>query len=374
MFENFSVPADLRPSDPRFGCGPSLIPLEHLQNLAATGASYMGTSHRKDGVKNVVREIQEGLRTYFSLPQGYEVILGNGGATMFWDMIGLGLVEKSSAHFTCGEFSEKWYKAHKLIPWITTKQISVDYGRGLEMHEEPGFDLLCTTLNETSTGVQNTQVPQLQNLKTLVAMDATSGAGQILTDIKNVDLYYFSPQKVFASEGGLYVAFLSPKAIERAERLGRDASRFVPESFKWQHAIQNGRGNQTYNTPALATLFLLNQQVKRLNQLGQSAVVAQAQRKAALLYNWAEAKPYLSPFVKDAAHRSTAVATIDVDEKFKVDDITKVLRQQGVAIDIDGYRKLGRNQLRIALFHNIRYDDLDKLTSVISLMIESSQT
>lgn len=374
MFEKFSVPADLRPSDPRFGCGPSLIPIEHLQNLAATGASFMGTSHRKDGVKNVVREIQEGLRTYFSLPQGYEVILGNGGATMFWDMIALGLVEKSSLHFTCGEFSEKWYKAHKLVPWITTKQVSVEYGRGIQMQEEAGFDLICTTLNETSTGVQNTHVPVLQNNNTLVAMDATSGAGQILTDIKNVDLYYFSPQKVFASEGGLYVAFMSPKAIERAERLGRDTSRFVPESFKWQHAIDNGRGHQTYNTPALATLFLLNQQVKRLNQLGQTAVVAQAQRKAALLYNWAESKSYLSPFVKEAAHRSTAVATIDVDEKYKVDDITKVLRQQGVAIDIDGYRKLGRNQLRIALFHNIRHDDLDKLTSIISLMIEGSAT
>lgn len=374
MFEKFSVPADLRPSDPRFGCGPSLIPLEHLQNLAATGASFMGTSHRKDTVKNVVREIQEGLRTYFGLPQGYEVILGNGGATMFWDMIALGLVEKSSLHYTCGEFSEKWYKAHKLVPWITAKQVSVEYGRGIEMKEEAGFDFICTTLNETSTGVQNTHVPVLQNNKTLVAMDATSGAGQILTDIKNVDLYYFSPQKVFASDGGLYVAFMSPKAIERAERLGRDTSRFVPESLKWQHAIDNGRGHQTYNTPALATLFLLNQQVKRLNQLGQEAVVSQAQRKANLLYKWAESKPYLSPFVKEAAHRSTAVATIDVDEKFKVDDITKVLRQQGVAIDIDGYRKLGRNQLRIALFHNIRHDDLDKLTSIISLMIEGSAT
>lgn len=372
MFEKFSVPADLMPSDPRFGCGPSLVPLEHLQNLAATGASYMGTSHRKDAVKNVVREIQEGLRAYFSLPSGYEVVLGNGGATMLWDMIGLGLVEKSSVHFTCGEFSDKWYKAHKLIPWINTKQISVEYGRGIEMHEEPGFDFICTTLNETSTGVQNTRVPTMKNAQTLVAMDATSGAGQIMTDLKNVDLYYFSPQKVFASEGGLYVAFMSPKAIERAERLGRETGRFIPESFKWQHAIENGRGHQTYNTPSLATLFLLNEQIKRLNKLGQDAVVAQAQRKAALMYNWAESKPYLSAFVKDVAHRSTAVATIDVDEKYKVDDITKILRKQNAAIDIDGYRKLGRNQLRIAMFHNIRHDDLDKLTSIISSMIEGA--
>ncbi len=372
MFEKFSVPSDLIPSDPRFGCGPSLVPVEHLQNLAATGASYMGTSHRQGTVKNVVREIQEGLRAYFGLPSGYEVVLGNGGATMLWDMIGLGLVEKSSLHFTCGEFSEKWYKAHKLIPWLSTKQISVEYGHGIEMHEEEGFDFICTTLNETSTGVQNTRVPVMKNAQTLVAMDATSGAGQIKAAVQNVDLYYFSPQKVFASEGGLYVAFMSPKAIERAQRLALDKTRFVPESFKWQHAIEFGRGHQTYNTPSLATLFLLNEQIKRLNKLGQDAVVAQAQRKAAMLYGWAESKPYLSTYVKDIAHRSTAVATIDVDEKFKVDDITKILRKQNVAIDIDGYRKLGRNQLRIALFHNIRHDDLDKLISIISLIIESA--
>lgn len=372
MFENFSVPSALRPADPRFGCGPSLIPVEHLQRLAQTGVNYMGTSHRRDAVKHVVREVQEGLQQYFALPNDYEVVLGNGGATFYWDMIGLGLVEKSSFHFVCGEFSEKWFKAHRQIPWLSSQAEQVPYGEGINPREVAGFDLICATLNETSTGVQLNQIPQLKSAMSLMAIDATSGAGQIEVDFRNVDLYYFSPQKVFASDGGLYVSILSPKALKRAQAIAADKSRFIPESLKWTHAIENSRNHQTYNTPALATIFLLNEQIKRLNQLGQAEVVKSASAKAQLLYQWAESKSYLTPFVKDATFRSQSVATIDVDPGYKVDDLTKRLRELGVAQDIEGYRKLGRNQLRIAFFHNVALADLEKLTQIISAAIESA--
>jgi phosphoserine aminotransferase len=371
MFENFTIPQSLHPSDPRFGVGPSRIPMEHLEKLAATGTTLLGTSHRKDAVKNVVKEIQEGLLQYLNVPQGYEVVLGNGGATFVWDMIGLGLVEKSSVHFTCGEFSEKWLRAHQIIPWIQTHQVKVAYGEGINPVEVDGHDVICVTQNETSTGVMISSLPELKNKNTLIAVDATSGAGQIDIDLKKVDVFYFSPQKVFAAEGGLYVAILSPKAIARAQKLQADKSRFIPESMKWSHAIENGRGHQTYNTPAIANLFLLNEQLKLMRKVGFATVIKQAQEKADWMYGWAESKPYLSCFVKNPSFRSTAVATIDMDEKYSADALALRLRKLGVAIDIDGYRKLGRNQLRIGLFHNVALEDLKKLTKIIDLAVES---
>ncbi len=371
MFETFKVPKELIPSDPRFGVGPSLIPIESVQHLAETGFSLLGTSHRKMAVRNLVKEVQDGLKTYYKLPSEYEIILGNGGATFFWDMIGLGLVEKSSLHFICGEFSDKWYRAHSLIPWISTKAVKVEFGKGINPVEEEGYDVICCTLNETSTGVQLTNIPSLKNQNTLMAVDATSGAGQIKADFKNIDLYYFSPQKVFASEGGLYVAIMSPKAIQRAEKIAKDKSRFVPESMKWSNAIDNSRNNQTYNTPAISTIFLLNEQIKLMNKLGEEKVIEEAKRKAKLLYGWADSKPYLAAFIEEVPFRSDAVATIDIDSRFNVDDLTKMLREQNVAYDIDGYRKLGRNQLRISMFHNVTYENLEKLTKIISLAIES---
>lgn len=370
MFEHFKVPQDLRPSDPRFGVGPSLIPVEHLQRLAQTGQTLLGTSHRREVVRQLVGEVQRGLKEYFSLPSDYEVVMGNGGATILWDMLGLGLVEKSSLHFTCGEFSEKWFKAHSLIPWIHARDVKAPYGEGIDVTEEEGYDCLCTTLNETSTGVQNTHVPQLRNNQTLVLMDATSGAGQIPIDFKRVDVCYFSPQKVFAAEGGLFIAIMSPKAIARAKQIQSEKGRFIPESFKWSHAIENSQQNQTYNTPNVANFFLLNEQIKLMNGLGQKKVIDGARAKADFIYHWAENKTYLSPFVRKPSYRSTTVATIDIDEKYSVDSLTKNLRLQGVAVDIEGYRKLGRNQLRLALFHNVTLENLEKLTKIISLGIE----
>jgi phosphoserine aminotransferase len=371
MFENFKVPKELMPSDPRFGVGPSLIPVSSMEKLAQTGYKLLGNSHRKNAVKNLVKEVQDGLRTYFNLPQGYEVVLGNGGATMLWDMIGLGLVEKSSLHFVTGEFSEKWFKSHKQIPWISATQVKVEFGQGLNPIEKEGFDFICGTLNETSTGVMIAKLPEIKNPNTLIALDATSGAGQLKVDFNKVDVYYFSPQKVFASEGGLFVAILSPKAIARAEKIGQDKSRYVPEFMKWSLAIENSRANQTYNTPAISTLFFMNEQIKLMNQMGEEKVVREAKKKAELMYGWAESKPYLKAYVEEAEFRSEAVVTIDVDDKYKTEDLSKVLRAQNAAYDIDSYRKLGRNQFRIALFHNVTYENLEKLTNIISLAIES---
>lgn len=373
MFENFKVPQELIPTDPRFGVGPSLIPLESVKKLSETGYKLLGNSHRKNAVKNLVKEVQEGLKNYFKLPDGYEVVLGNGGATLLWDMIGLGLVEKSSLHFVSGEFSDKWYRAHKLIPWISAKEEKVDFGKGINPREEAGYDFICCTLNETSTGVMLSNIPKMKGDNVLLGMDATSGAGQIKVDFNNIDIYYFSPQKVFAAEGGLYVAIMSPKAIERALRLGQDKSRYVPESLKWSLAIENSRLNQTYNTPAISTLFFMNEQIKLMNNLGEDKVIEEAKKKANLLYSWAEAKTYLRPYIEESQYRSQAVATIDVDDKYNTEDLSKVLRAQNVAYDIDSYRKLGRNQFRISMFHNVSYENLDKLTKIISLAIESEK-
>lgn len=372
MFENFQVPADLRPSDPRFGVGPSLIPVEHVRRLADTGTSLLGTSHRKPAVRALVKELQDGLRKYFQLPLDYEIVLGNGGATLLWDMMGLGMVEKSSLHYVTGEFSEKWYKAHAQIPWIKAEQVKVETGHGIDPVEKDGFDFICSTLNETSTGVMISGLPEMKNKNTIMAIDATSGAGQIRVDWKKVDVYYFAPQKVFASDGGLYIAILSPKAVERALRLQKE-NRYIPEYMKWSHAIDNSRQNQTYNTPAITTIFLMNEQVKLMNSLGEDKVIAEAKRKADLMYGWAEEKPYLSPYIKEKNMRSLAVVTIDVDDRYKMDDLAAVLRAQNIVYDIEAYRKLNRNQLRIALFHNVSYENLVKLTKIISLAIESSK-
>jgi phosphoserine aminotransferase len=369
MFENFKAPKDLIPSDPRFGVGPSLIPIDAVQKLAQTGHELLGTSHRREAVRKVVKEMQDGIKTYFKLPADYEVVIGNGGATLLWDMIGLGLVEKSPYHFVCGEFSDKWYRANKNIPWLKPQATKVEFGQGINPSVVSDCDLIACTLNETSTGVMLTDLP-LVDEGTLLAIDATSGAGQIPIDFKKSDIYYFSPQKVFASEGGFYIAIMSPKAIARAQKIAADSSRFIPESFKWNHALENSRQNQTYNTPAIASIFLLNEQVKLMNKLGEEAVAKEARRKAELMYGWAERKSYLSPFVAEKKFRSLAVATIDLEERYKADDLAAALRSQGVVYDIESYRKLGRNQFRIAMFHNVSYENLEKLTKLIDLAIE----
>ncbi len=370
MFENLSIPSSLIPDDPRFGVGPSLIPTEYVKRLSSTGVKLLGTSHRKPAVKNLVKEVQDGLIEYFELTD-HDVILGNGGATFLWDMIGLGLTEKCSKHHVCGEFSNKWHAAHSKIPWIETCLEKVEYGQGLITSNSDKCDLIALTLNETSTGVQMKSVPANDD-STIICMDATSGAGQIECTHKNVDFYYFSPQKIFAGEGGLFIGFLSPKAKERALKIQQDEKRYIPTIMDWKLAIDNSKKNQTYNTPSVSNLFFINQQLKDMNKLGRAAINEMAQKKAKHIYDWAESKEYLSCFIKDDAYRSRSVATIDVDEKIPVSELTQKLRDENVIYDIDSYRKLGRNQFRISMFHNVSLENLEKLTQLLSHSIEST--
>jgi phosphoserine aminotransferase len=369
MFESLNIDKKLYPSDPRFGVGPSLIPVDHVRSLLETGSSLLGTSHRKSAVKNLCKELQDGLRKYFNLPAGYEVVMGNGGATLLFDMIGLGLVEKKSLHYTTGEFSSKWFKSHNKIPWIDAVDKSVEYGIGQNPESVSNFDMICCTLNETSTGVMVTDIPVVDE-STILAVDATSGAGQIPLDLNKVDLYFFSPQKIFASEGGFYICIMSPKAIKRARKLASRET-YSPEVMSWTHAIDNSLKNQTYNTPAISTIFFMNEQVKLMNKLGEKTVIKMAQEKAKFIYDWATQKVYLSCYIKDENFRSITVATIDVDGKYNADDLAAKLRSENIALGIEAYRKLGRNQFRISLFHNITLDDLKKLTKIISNAIEN---
>lgn len=371
MFENYKTPDELLPSDPRFGCGPSLVPVEFLEKLAATGNTLIGTSHRKPAVKNLVKEVQEGLAQFFNIPSDYQVVLGNGGATFLFDMIALGLVRKKATHFTCGEFSQKWFKSSNSVPWIEAEEVASEYGHGVETLNVADSDLIATTLNETSTGVQIDGLPEV-DADTLLCVDATSGAGQVACDISKTDVFFFSPQKVFASEGGLWVAIMSPKAIARSKEIEANKERYIPGIMSWDMAISNGLKNQTYNTPSISTIFFLNEQVKLMNEFGgYQKAVEYAQKKADLLYGWAQEKPYLSCYVTEAKYRSRAVATIDLDEKYDASGLIKAFTKEGSVNGIDAYRKLGRNQFRISLFHNVKIEDLEKLTKMISLAIES---
>lgn len=368
MFENLEIPLELKPKDPRFGVGPSLIPNNHLQNLAKYGDEFLGTSHRQLAVRKICQEFQEGLKKFYKLPSGYEVILGNGGSTFLFDMIGLGLVKRKSYHYVSGEFSNKWYEAHKSIPWIEANAHHCDYGHCHNPQDQAGFDMICCTHSETSTGVMLSSFPKVGD-DTLLAVDATSSAGQVELDLSRVDLYFFSPQKVFAGEGGFYVVIMSPKALKRASEL-YDVDHYRPKVMSWKFAIENSLQNQTYNTPSLSGIFLLNEQMKLLNSIGLSEVQNQAKKKYKLIKTWVDEKSYLEFYVKDEQFRSITVATINVDKKFPVSDLANRLRDKKMAFDIEGYRKLGENQLRISLFHNITFEDLEKLTKIISYAIE----
>ena len=370
MFEDYVSPQEMRPSDPRFGVGPSLIPSSVVHALTDTGTRLLGTGHRGENVKNIVRDIREGLRTYFDLPADYQVILGIGGATFLFDAIGLGLVQKEITHFVCGEFSNKWYQSSSAIPWIQSKAVIKEMGEGITPTHRFKSDTLAVTLNETSTGVMLGPLGETDS-STLVCMDATSGAGQIPCDFSKVDVYFFSPQKVFASEGGLYLAILSPAAIERAEKIHRDASRYIPPIMNLITAKENSAKDQTYTTPALSTLFFLQKQIETMNKIGEQKIVKEAKRKAQLIYSWAEEKPYLSCYIKEEKYRSLSTATIDVDPRVDVAALLKCLHRERSVYNINSYRKLARNQFRIGMFHNITHSDLEKLTRLLSHAIES---
>ncbi|ARF56950.1 phosphoserine transaminase [Streptomyces gilvosporeus] len=368
---DIQIPADIKPADGRFGAGPSKVRTEALGALAATGSSLLGTSHRQPPVKNLVGKVREGIHELFQLPEGYEVVLGNGGSTAFWDIATHGLIENKSQHLSFGEFSSKFAKAAKLAPWLAEPTvISADPGDHPEPRAEEGVDVYAFTHNETSTGV----AAPIRRVKgadagSLVLVDATSGAGGLPVDIAETDVYYFAPQKSFASDGGLWLGVFSPAAIERAERI-HASGRHIPEFFSLPTAIDNSRKNQTYNTPSLSTLFLLNEQLEWLNgQGGLDWAVRRTATSARTLYGWAEESKYATPFVADPAKRSAVIGTIDFNDDIDAAAIAKALRANGI-VDTEPYRKLGRNQLRVAMFPAIAPVDVAALTDCIDYVIE----
>jgi phosphoserine aminotransferase len=368
-----AIPAELKPADGRFGSGPSKVRPEAVADLAAIAGEYLGTSHRQATVRFVVGALRNGLAELLSLPDGYEIVLGNGGTTAFWDAAVFGLIDQRSQHLRFGEFSSKFAEAAAAAPHLKEPSfIWAEPGSHPLPVADAEIDTYCLTHNETSTGVA---MPLERPAGTtsddgLVIVDATSAAGGIRFDPAEVDVYYFAPQKALASDGGLWLAAVSPAAIDRIERVA-GAGRWIPPSLDLTIALDNSRKDQTYNTPALATVFLAEHQVRWINENGGLPWAAsRCERSAATIYGWAEASSYATPFVADTAMRSPVVATIDIDEKVAdAPTISGVLRANGI-VDTDSYRKLGRNQLRIALFPAIEPDDVAALTRCIDLVVE----
>ena len=365
------LPADLRPADGRFGCGPSKVRPEQVSRLAELGPKLLGTSHRQAPVKGVVRQVREGLSSLFSLPEGYQVVLGNGGATAFWDIAAFGLIRNKAQHLTFGEFSSKFAGVTGKAPFLQgASVIKAEPGTLATAVAEDGIDAYAWPHNETSTGVMAPvqRVPGAAD-DALVLIDATSGAGGLPVDMAQADVYYFAPQKCFASDGGLWVALFSPAALARVEEIAA-SGRWVPEFFSLPTAIDNSGKDQTYNTPALATLVMMAAQLDWMNSNGGLAfTTGRTADSAGRLYGWAERTAYTSPFVADPAARSQVVGTIDFDDSVDAAAVAKALRANGV-VDVEPYRKLGRNQLRVAMFPAVDPDDVTKLTQCIDWVVE----
>ncbi|HET7173211.1 MAG TPA: phosphoserine transaminase [Nocardioidaceae bacterium] len=368
---SLTIPAALKPGDGRFGCGPSKVRPEALAALAATEARYLGTSHRQAGVRDVVGRVRHGLAEFFGLPDGYEVVLGNGGATAFWDIATCCLIRHRSQHLSYGEFSARFAAAAEAAPHLGEPTvITAEPGSRSDPVAEAGVDAYCWPQNETSTGVMAPvrRVPDADP-DALVLIDATSGAGGLPVDLGAADAYYFAPQKSFAADGGLWLALLSPRAIERVDEI-RASGRWIPPFLDLRTAIDNSALNQTYNTPSLATLFLLADQVDWLNGLGGLAgAVARTTDSSSRLYAWAEESAYATPFVREPADRSLVVGTIDLDAAVDGATVARTLRANGI-VDVEPYRKLGRNQLRIGMFPAIEPADIDALTHCIDYVVE----
>ncbi len=372
QLHSLTIPDELKPADGRFGCGPSKVRPEALARLAGEGAAVMGTSHRQKPVKALVGRIRAGLRDLFALPDGYEVALGNGGATAFWDAAAFGLVRERSLHLTYGEFSQKFATVTKGAPFLGEPTvIAAEPGEAPDPQtiDGQGADLIAWAHNETSTGVM---VPVLRPAgagEALVAIDATSGAGGLPVDISAADAYYFAPQKGFAADGGLWVALLSPAAQERIAEL-HASERWIPEFLSLTTALENSVKDQTYNTPAVATLFLMADQVEwMLAQGGLDGCVARTTASSQALYGWAEASAFATPFVADPASRSLVVGTIDFDEAIDAAAIAATLRANGI-VDTEPYRKLGRNQLRVGMFPAVETADVQALVTCIDWIVE----
>jgi len=364
---DIEIPESLKPSDGRFGSGPSKVRAEQVAALSAAASTYLGTSHRQAPVRSVVKRLRSGLSELFSLPDGYEVVLGNGGTTSFWDVATFCLIERKSQHLSFGEFSSKFAAAAKAAPHLEDPEV-IESPAG--DHPEPvardGIDLYALTHNETSTGV----AMQIRRpaVGAFVAVDATSGAGGLRVDPEQFDVYYFAPQKCFASDGGLWTALVSPAAIDRVERLC-SSSRFVPASLDLKIATDNSRLDQTYNTPGLATLLMFAEQVEwMLAGGGLDWTAGRCDRSAEILYTWAEQSDFARPFVEKPSMRSHVVGTIDFVDAVDAAQVAKVLRANGI-VDTEPYRKLGRNQLRIAMFPAIEPDDVAALCACINHVV-----
>ncbi|MFC4223813.1 phosphoserine transaminase [Lysinibacter cavernae] len=366
---NISLPSNLIPADGRFGCGPSKIRPEQVAAVNEIATSVLGTSHRQAPVKNMVGRIREGLGDLFTIPEGYEVLLGNGGATSFWDSAAHSLIERRSQNLTFGEFSSKFASAAS-APFLEAPDvIKAEAGSRSVSVPTEGIDVYAWPHNETSTGVMAPINRVHGDAGALTVIDATSAAGGIDFDASQADVYYFSPQKNFASDGGLWFALFSPAAIERVERIAA-SGRYIPEFLSLANAVSNSRLNQTLNTPALTTLAMLENQVKWINDNGGLTwASARTAESSGVLYDWAERSSVATPFVSNPEHRSQVVVTIDFDESIDAAEIAKQLRANGI-VDTEPYRKLGRNQLRVATFTAIEPDDVRTLTGAIDYILE----
>lgn len=364
------IPADLRPADGRFGSGPSKVRPEQVSALTAVATTYLGTSHRQKTVKSQVGRLRAGLRELFGLPDGHEVVLGNGGSTAFWDAATFGLVRSKSQHLSFGEFGSKFAAAAKAAPFLADPTVvTSDPGDAPQFVAEAGVDVYASPHNETSTGVA---VPVRRvagaDEGALMVWDATSGAGGLPMDPAESDVYYFAPQKSFGSDGGLWVALMSPAAVERVAEISA-SGRWIPAFLDLQTAVDNSRLDQTYNTPALATIFLMAEQVDWFNaQGGLDWCVQRTAESSSALYTWAEKSDYATPYVADPAKRSQVIGTIDLDDAIDATAVAKALRANGI-VDTEPYRKLGRNQLRVAMFPAVDPADVQALTECIDFVV-----
>ncbi|MEO7589109.1 MAG: phosphoserine transaminase [Arachnia sp.] len=359
------IPQTLRPADGRFGSGPAKVRREALEHLLAS-ADVMGTSHRQAPVRGLVADLQEGLADLYRLPEGYEVTLGNGGATAFWDVAVFSLIAERSAHGVFGEFSRKFARASAAAPFLGEPAVFEAEPGSVALPQACEADTFCWAQNETSTGAS---APVHRIGDGLVLVDATSAAGGIDADIASTDAYYFAPQKNFSSDGGLWFAFLSPAAIERAEAI-RAGGRWIPDFLDLTSAITNSRQHQTLNTPAIATLIMMADQVRWMQSLGgMPAVAARCATSTSSIYDWADNRDWATPFVADPVHRSPVVATIDLDDSVDAKQVSAILRDNGI-VDVDPYRALNRNQLRIGCYAAVDPSDVEKLLSCIDHVVE----
>jgi len=364
------LPPDLLPTDGRFGSGPSKVRSGAVAALAHAAPTYLGTSHRQASVRQVVGRVRAGVAELFGLPDGYEIALGNGGAALFWDVAAFGLIERRSQHLVFGQFSSSFAGGVRAAPHLEEPEvIEAPAGSHPEPEPGPGVDMYALTHNETSTGVaMPVRRPAGCDPDALVVVDATSAAGGMPVDPDEFDVYYFSPQKCLGSDGGLWLAALSPRAIERVERV-RAGGRWVPASLSLSAALTRSRADETWNTPGLATLFLLADQLDwLLGNGGLAWASGRSEASASVLYGWAESSSYATPFVSDPAKRSPVVGTVDLDDAIDAKAVCAVLRANGI-VDTDPYRSLGRNQLRVAMYPNVEPDDVDTLTRAVDHVV-----